>query len=323
MRAIRVYEFGEPDVMKLEELPDPQPGVGRVLVRVHAAGVNPLDTYIRGQVPGTSAPTPPLPYTPGFDAAGVVEAIGEGVSKVKVGDRVYAQSMTGTYAELALCDEASVHPLPDKISYAQGAAIPSPYPSAHYSLFGLAKAAAGETVFVHGASGSVGVAAVQLARAAGLTVVGTAGSERGLQLVQEQGAHYILNHRESDYLDKALAITGGNGFDIILEMNATLKLAQDVKLFAMGARLIIIGGTKGEVTFDPAPILWKGASVIGLNIFAPSPKEISSIHAALFAGLENGTLRPIVGQEMPLSDAPKAHVAVEESGSFGKIVLIP
>lgn len=303
MKAIKVYEFGTPEVMHLEEVPDLIPEPGQVVMRVRAAGVNPLDTYIRGQVPGTSAPTPSLPYTPGFDAAGVVEAVGEGVRRFKVGDRVYAQPSSGSYAEFALCDESSVHPLPENISYPQGAAIPSSYPSAHYSLFGLAKAVPGETVLVHGASGGVGVAAVQLARAAGLTVVGTAGSDRGLQLVKQEGAHHAVNHRESDYLEKVMALTGGKGFDVILEMNATLKLAQDMNLLAMGARLIIIGGTKGKVEFDPAPILWRGASVIGLNIFTPSPTQLASIHTALFAGLENGTLRPFVGQEMPLADA--------------------
>jgi len=198
MKAIRVHEFGEPDVMRLEDVPDPTPGPGQVVVRVQAAGVNPVDTYVRA---GTYAREAPLPYTPGTDAAGVIEAVGEGVSRVTVGARVYtAGTISGAYAERALCTQSQVHLLPDRMSYAQGAAIYIPYATAYRALFQRAQARAGESVLVHGASGGVGIAAVQIARAAGLTVIGTAGTDRGCQLVLEQGAHHVLNHRAAEYL---------------------------------------------------------------------------------------------------------------------------
>jgi NADPH2:quinone reductase len=200
MKAIRVEQFGEPDVLKLAELPLPTIGAGQVLVRVHAAGVNPVDTYIRA---GTYAKKPPLPYTPGVDAAGLVEAVGEKVLRVKPGDRVYtAGSITGAYAEFAACEEAQVYPLPGNASFAQGAALGVPYATAFHALVQRARAIAGETVLVHGASGGVGTAAVQIARSRGLRVFGTAGTERGRQLVLEQGAHQVFDHRAPHYLEQ-------------------------------------------------------------------------------------------------------------------------
>ena len=192
MKAIRVHEFGGPEVMKLEDVPDLQPGPGQVVVRIHAAGVNPVEVYVRT---GTYAMKPNLPYTPGTDAGGVVTAVGPGVKRVKAGDRVYTTlPNSGTYAEQVLSNEAQVHRLPDQVSFEQGAAMGVPYGTAYRGLFQRAEAQPAETVLVHGASGGVGSAAVQLARAAGMTVIGTAGSERGLELVKKEGAHHVLNH---------------------------------------------------------------------------------------------------------------------------------
>src|SRR5437762_2275861 len=163
MKAILVRQFGGPEVLKLEEVPTPKPAAGQVLVRIHAAGVNPYDTYMRA---GTYAVKPPLPYTPGSDGAGVIEAVGEGVKSVKVGDRVYtAKTVTGAYAEYALALEEQVHPLAARISFSQGAGVWVPYGTAYHALFHSAKAHPSETVLVHGASGGVGSAAVQMARA--------------------------------------------------------------------------------------------------------------------------------------------------------------
>src|SRR6185369_8282775 len=186
MKAIVVREFGEPEVMKLEEVPTPEPSGTQVLVRVKAAGVNPVDTYLRT---GIHAHAPKLPYTPGKDAAGTVEAVGDGVTRYKPGDRVYtANSLSGTYAEFALCDERQVGHLPDNVSFEQGAGIWTPYATAFRALFQKGEGKAGETVLVHGASGGVGVAAVQWAKNASLVVIGTASSEEGKKLVAEQGA---------------------------------------------------------------------------------------------------------------------------------------
>lgn len=320
MQAIRVHQFGEPEVMKLEEVPDLKPGPGQVVVQVKAVGVNPVDTYIRS---GMYARKPNLPYTPGSDAAGDVQAVGEGVTRVKVGDRVYvAGSLSGAYAAQTLCNESQVHPLPSPITYAQGAAMGVPYGTAYRALFQRAHAVPGETVLVHGASGGVGVAAIQLARARGMKIIGTGGTDKGRKLVMEQGAHHVLDHTQSGYLDQVLELTGGRGVDVILEMLANVNLGKDLPVLALGGRVVVIG-SRGTVEINPRDTMSRDAAILGMTLFNTSERDMASIHAALVAGLENGTLRPVIGQEIPLAEAPRAHKAVMEPGAYGKIVLLP
>jgi NADPH:quinone reductase len=316
MKAIRVHQFGGPEVLKLEDVPTPKPSAGEVLVRIHAAGVNPYDTYMRA---GTYAVKPALPYTPGSDGAGVVEAVGEGVTKVKSGDRVYtARTISGAYAEYALALEEQVHPLPANIDFKQGAGIWVPYGTA---LYHSAKAHASETVLIHGASGGVGTAAVQIARAMGLTVLGTAGTQQGLDLVKREGAHRVFDHRKSGYQEEILQATGSRGLDIILEMLANVNLAHDTKLLANNGRVIVIG-SRGEVTINPRELMGRRASIRALVLWSITPEEEADIHAGIFAGLENGTLRPVVGKEFPIAEAARAHKEVLEPGAAGKIVLV-
>jgi NADPH:quinone reductase len=320
MKAIQVPRFGGPEVLELNEIPTPNPGPGQILVRVHAAGVNPYDTYMRN---GMYPIKPPLPYIPGSDAAGTVEAVGEGVKKVKPGDRVYtAKTITGAYAEYARADESQVYPLPEKISFAQGAGLWVPYGTAYTALHHHAKAHAGEMLLVHGASGGVGIAAVQLARAQGLTIIGTAGTQRGLDLVKKEGAHHAFDHTKAGYTEEIMKVTVGRGVDVILEMLANVNLANDLKLLAMRGRVIVIGN-RGEVTINPRELMSRRASIRAFTLWAATEAESVEIHAAIAAGLENGTLRPIVGKELPLKDAAQAHQDVLAPGSFGKIVLVP
>jgi NADPH2:quinone reductase len=317
MKAISVEKFGEPEVMKVVELPRPEPGPGQVLVRMHAVGVNPVETYIRA---GTYPRKPALPFTPGNDGAGVIEQAGEGV-KLRPGDRVYAAgSISGTYAEYALCHAAQVHPLPPNVSFAQGAAVGTPYATAYRGLFQRAQAKPGETVLVHGASGGVGTAAVQLARARGLRVLGTAGTDRGRELVREQGAHDVFDHRASDYLTQILDATSGRGVDVVLEMLANINLGRDLTILAARGRIVVIGN-RGRVEIDARDAMSRDADIRGMVLPNTPPAEMASIHAALVAGLENGALRPVIGRELPLVEAPQAHRAVMEPGAFGKIVL--
>jgi NADPH2:quinone reductase len=320
MKAIQVHQFGGPEVLKIQELPTPKPQAGEVLVRVHAAGVNPYDTYMRA---GTYAIKPALPYTPGSDAAGVIEAVGEAVRKVKVGDRVYtAQTLTGAYAEFALALETQVHRLPEKVSFLQGAAVHVPYGTAYHALHHEARARAGETLLVHGASGGVGIAALQMARAMGLTVLGTAGSEKGLELIRREGAQHVFNHREPGYQDEIMKATGGSGVAIILEMLANINLPADLKMLARRGRVIVIGN-RGETTINPRELMAKRASIRAFTLWGIDETERAEIHAGIIAGLENGTLRPVVGKELPLAEAVRAHKDVLEPGAFGKIVLVP
>ncbi len=320
MKAILVREFGGPEVLKFEEAPTPKPGAGQVLVRIHAAGVNPYDTYMRS---GTYAVKPPLPYTPGSDAAGVIDAVGEGVKKVKPGDRVYtAKTVTGAYAQYALALEEQVHPLPEKISFGQGAGVWVPYGTAYHALHHSAKARASETVLVHGASGGVGNASVQFARAMGLTVFGTAGTQKGLELVRREGAHQAFDHRKTGYQEEILKATGGRGLDIILEMLANVNLAHDLKLLATRGRVIVIGN-RGEVTINARELMGRRASIRAFTLWGITPAEENEIHAGIAAGLANGTLRPIVGKELPLAEAVRAHKEILEPGAAGKMVLVP
>lgn len=320
MKAIRVDEFGGPENLRLQEVPDLKAGPGQVVIRVHAAGVNPVETYMRA---GVYPRKPVLPYTPGTDGAGTVEAVGNGVKRVAIGQRVYtAGSLTGTYAEQALCDEQSVFPLPANAAFAQGAAMHVPYATAYRGLFHRAHARPGETVLVHGATGGVGVAAVQLARAAGLRVIGTAGSDRGKKLALTEGAHEVLDHKAPSHFDQALTLTGGRGFDVIVEMLANVNLAKDLTILAPKGRVVVIGN-RGTIEINPRDAMMRDGSILGMSLWNASPEDLFSIHSALVAGLENGTLRPVIGQEIPLADAARAHVAVMEPGAYGKIVLVP
>src|SRR5215468_6873484 len=315
MKAILVREFGGPDVLKLEEVPTPKPAAGEVLVRIHAAGVNP---YMRA---GTHPRKPPLPYTPGSDGAGVVEAVGEGVKKVKRGDRVYTtQTLSGAYAEYALALEHQVHPLPAKISFSQGAGVWVPYGTAYHALYHSAKAHASEIVLVHGASGGVGIAAVQIARSMGLTVLGTAGTPTGLEKAKREGAHQVFDHRKTGYQEEILKATGNRGVDIILEMLANVNLAYDTKLLARDGRVIVIGN-RGEVTINARELMMRRASIRAFTLWDITPAEEADIHAGLFAGFENGALRPVIGKILPLAEAARAHMEILEPGSAGKIVL--
>ena len=319
MKAIKVKEFGGPDVLRLEQVTAPKPGAGEVLVRIHASGVNPVETYIRA---GKYARLPELPYTPGNDGAGVVEEVGADVREFKAGDRVYtAGSISGTYAEFALCRKEQIHPLPANVSFAQGAAIGTPYATAYRGLFQRAVAKPGETVLVHGASGGVGTAAVQLARARGLRVFGTAGSDEGLKLVREQGAHEMFDHRVSEHFEQVMKATNGHGVDVIVEMLANVNLGKDLNILAKRGRVVVIG-SRGPVEINPRDTMQRDADVRGMILPNTPPAEMASIHAALVAGLENGTLRPVIRKEFPLAEAAQAHQAMMKSGALGKIVLV-
>ena len=319
MKAIRVHEFGGPEVMKLEDMPDLHAGPGQVVVSVKAVGVNPVESYIRT---GTYAIKPSLPYTPGNDAAGVISEAGAGVTTVKAGDRVYtSSSISGTYAGQTLCNAINVHRLPDNVSFEQGAAVGVPYGTAYRGLFQRGDAKPAETVLVHGASGGVGTAAVQLAHAAGLTVIGTAGSDPGLKLVKEQGADHVLNHSVDGYLDEVMNLTEGRGAEIILEMLANQNLMNDLNVVAKRGRVVVIGN-RGSLDFNPRATMAREADVRGVMLFGATPEEFREMHAALIAGLETGTLRPVVGKKFPLAEAAKAHEAVMSAGAHGKIVLV-
>ena len=310
--------------MKLEDVPDLRAGAGQILVAVKAAGVNPVDTYIRS---GQYASLPPLPFTPGADGAGVIESVGSDVQNFTAGDRVYISGTVagrayGAYAEKALCTVDQVHHLPPHVSFAEGAGIGIPYVTAWRALFDKGRAMPGETVLIHGASGAVGTGAVQMARAAGLRVFGTAGSERGRQLALAQGAHDVFDHSAADYDKTLLARTGGRGVDLVIEMLANVNLVRDLELIAKRGRVVIVGN-RGALELNPRAIMSKDATVVGFTNWNALASELATAHAAIVAGLERSGLKPQVGKELPLADAAQSHEEVLKPGAYGKIVLIP
>jgi NADPH:quinone reductase len=320
MRAIVVREYGEPGVQKLEEIARPAPSGDQVLVKIEAAGVNPVDTYLRT---GIHAHAPKLPYTPGKDGAGMVEAVGNDVTRFAPGDRVYtAGCITGTYAEFALCGERQLGRLPDNTSFEQGASTWTPYATAYRALFQKAGARSGETVLIHGASGGVGIAAIQWAKNAGLTVIGTAGSDEGRRLVSEQGADAVFDHTHEDHLGDIREFTRSHGVEVIIEMLANENLERDFEALAMYGRIVIVGN-RGSLQFTPRQAMTKDATLLGMSLFNAPREDLDEIHNAIYDGLSQGFLRPVIARRFALEDAPVAHHHVIESKAKGKIILVP
>ncbi|HEY9735265.1 MAG TPA: NADPH:quinone reductase [Trichocoleus sp.] len=319
MKAIRVHQFGDPAVLQLEDMPEPSPQADQVLVRIEAAGVNPVDTYIRA---GTYARKPDLPFTPGIDGAGTVAAVGPGVTQVKVGDRAYGGwPSSGTYAEFALYQTSALYALPAALTFEQGAAIFVPYSTAYRALFLKGHAQPGNTVLIHGATGGVGLAATQLAVAAGMRVLGTGGTDAGRSLVAAQGAQ-VFDHHAVNYGEEILAATNGQGADVILEMLANANLGKDLDLVAAGGRIVVIG-SRGPVEINPRALMAKEASLTGLTLFNTPAPELEKIQMGLQTGLQNGTLKPVVNRAFPLAQAAEAHEQVLRPGALGNLVLTP
>jgi len=319
MKAIVVEKFGGPEVLRLKDVPDPEAGPGRLVVSLKAIGVNPVDTYIRA---GTYTRKAALPWTPGSDAAGFVEAAGPG-SPFKPGERVYVYgALGGVYAEKAAVEFTHAFPLPDALSFEQGAAIGVPYATAHRALFQSGGARRGETVLIHGASGGVGVAAVQLALAAGLIVIGTAGGDDGAAFLKSIGVMYALDHRKPGYVEEVLKLTDSKGPQLIIEMLANVNLAEDLRVAATHGRIVIVG-SRGPVPIDPRFAMTKDLTVRGMSLWNMTDAEREHVHADLAKGFANGALKPLIGAKFPLIEAYKAHTAILAPGARGKLVLIP
>ncbi|CAI5776926.1 quinone oxidoreductase [Podarcis lilfordi] len=321
MRAVKVFEFGGPEVLKLQaDIPLPVPGENQVLIKVHACGINPVETYIRS---GTYAKKPALPYTPGSDVAGVVQGVGEHVTTFKKGDRVFTLgTISGGYAEYTISSVDTVFSLSDKLDFKQGAAIGIPYFTAYYALFQKGSAKAAETVLVHGASGGVGIAACQIARAYGLKVFGTAGTEEGIKLVLQNGAHEAFNHKKKDYLTQIKEAAGAHGIDVVIEMLANVNLAHDLQLLSSGGRVMIVG-SRGPIEINPRDTMLKESSIRGILLFSASKDELRECAASVLAGVEAGWLQPAVGPEYSLEKVAEAHKDIIHSpGALGKMVLL-
>ncbi|XP_064649480.1 quinone oxidoreductase-like isoform X2 [Lineus longissimus] len=322
MKAVRISKFGGIGVLKVQlDVPVPEPNENQILMKVAYSGVNPVDTYMRE---GAWRAKPDLPYSPGKDGAGTVARLGANVNEFKVGDRVFtAKSATGTTAEYCLVDKDFVWPLGDCLSFQQGAAIGIPYFTAYRALFMRANAKDNkESVLVHGGSGAVGLAACQLAKAAGLTVFGTAGTLGGMEMVLKAGAEHVFNHREEGYMEKIQEATGGEGVDIIIEMLANKNLAQDVPLLRRHGRVVV--GSRGALQFDPRLTMIKETSVLGVALYTSELEDWKIMGNAIVAGIKSGAINPFVHLEYPLEKTAVAHDEVikhSDGGAKGKMVI--
>ncbi len=312
MKAIQIRAFGGSEVLQMVDVERPVVAAGQVLVRIQASGVNPVDTYIRS---GVYPVQPELPWTPGFDGAGLVEAVDAAVEGLVPGQRVWLSGcLSGTAAEYALCLPEHLHPLPDSVSFAAGAALGIPAAAAWRALFVRGCATPGETVLIHGTSGVAGQAAVQLARAAGLRVVGTAGNRVGKEIVRDAGAHAVYAHAAPQLADENITL--------IIEMLADQNLETDLQLLAAGGRIVIVG-SRGRIEIDPRLTMGKETDIRGMSLFAATVKEKEMTSAALGAALENGVLTPKVAADLPLAEIADAHDRVLKNLNHGKIVLRP
>lgn len=316
MKAIRIHQFGGPDVLTLEDVPNPVAKDGELLIRVRAAGVNPVDTYVRK---GTYAIKPDLPYTPGGELAGEI------VDGPRKGERIFAHGtagprLTGACAELAVVREADAYRLPDHLSFAQGAAIPVAFGTAWRALFDQGHLQAGQSVLIHGASGGVGTAAAQIASVYGAIVIGTASTPAGQQLVRECGASHVFNHRDVAYQDQIKAATHGKGVDLIIEMLANVNLDHDLDLLAPGGSVVIVG-SRGRIEIDPRKTMAKESNITGMTFWGGGEAALRRAFAGLTALLDRKAITPFVGSEFALRDVAVAHERVMQDGSAGKIVV--
>jgi NADPH2:quinone reductase len=316
MKAMQMKDYGPASDLTLTDANKPSINEDQMLVQVGAAGVNPVDTYIRS---GTNNYKTTFPHTPGSDGAGTIVELGKNVTEFEVGQRVYfSRNLGGSSAEFTVCATTHTYPLADALSFEEGACLGVPYTTAHRALFGRANAKAGDKVLVHGATGAVGIATVQLALAAGMDVVASAGTAAGADLLRQQGVTTVIMHNEADHL--APFQTLASGFDIVIEMLANHNLDQDLKALAFGGCVAVIGN-RGTVEINPRDLMARDASVVGVALANVQPKELALIAKSLRPLFEKGVLKPVVRHSYALTELAQAHEDVLKSGALGNLVI--
>ena len=325
MRAIRIRSFGGPEVLKLEEnLPILEVESRQVLISVKSVSINPVDTYIRS---GQYARLPSLPYTPGHDCSGVIECVGDKVTHFKPGDRVFSlRTITGSYSTHTICDVDYVNILPDCLPFREGACLGTTYHTAYRALVLVGGVKPGQLVLVHGSSGGVGTACLQICRLMGVRSVGTAGTADGEKAARISGAESVVNHRQEQYVDTLRQLSEANGgFDVIIENASHINLDKDLDLVS-NKGIVVAVGSKGMSTVEMVPrkLMGKESRVTGMLLWNATPGELTQTHAAILAGVRSGVLRPVVSHEFELAEASRAHEQLMSGkGAAGKIVLTP
>lgn len=330
MKAAYIRQTGAPDVIEVGELPEPKIGAGQLLVRVHAASVNPIDTYIRG---GAIPVDLPDPYVIGCDAAGVVEAVGEGAGRFSVGDRVWCtnqglQGRQGTFAEKIAIEDDWCFPLPDSISFEDGAASALVAVTAHLGLFREVDLQGGETILIIGGSGGVGSMVVQMARASGATVIATAGSPQKCERVLSLGADVAINYNEQS-ITEVVRKEAPRGVNVLWETRREPDFDTAVELLAERGRMVLMAGRDARPEFPVGPFYVKECSLHGFVMFKATAVEMSTAAEDINHWFVQGKLKANVSATLPLDQAAEAHrmqeaATLHGSGDLsGKIVVIP
>ncbi|MFC4501345.1 MULTISPECIES: NAD(P)H-quinone oxidoreductase [Streptomyces] len=324
MHAITISEPGGPEALVWDEVPDPVPGEGEVLVEVVAGAVNRADILQRQ---GFYDPPPGASRYPGLECSGRIAALGPGVSGWAVGDEVCALLAGGGYAEKVAVPAGQLLPLPDGIDLKRAAALPEVTCTVWSNVFMISRLLPGETLLVHGGSSGIGTMAIQLAKAVGARVAVTAGTKEKLDRCAELGADILVNYREQDFVAELKEATGGAGADVILDNMGAQYLERNVRALAVNGRLAIIGmqgGVKGELNIGA--LLGKRATISATSLRARPLGEKTAIVAAVrehvWPLIAAGQVRPVVDRELPMSDAAGAHRLVEDSGHVGKVLLV-
>jgi NADPH2:quinone reductase len=324
MRAIVVDRWMEPGELTVQDVPEPEAPPGSVLVDVRAAGCNFFDILM---VRGKYQVKPPFPFTPGAEIGGVVAAVGDGVTRFAVGDRVFASSGIGGFAERAVVPEVAVYPLPDAMSFEEGAAFPIIYPTSYAGLVFRADLQAGETLLVQAAAGGVGVAAVQIGKALGARVIGTAGSAEKCAIARREGADETIDYRDEDFVARVMELTGGAGADVIYDSVGGDTTDKSLKCIAWNGRLLIIGFASGVIPEIKANrILLKNIAVTGLHWGAHAlkdPEKVQQTFDALFELYAAGEIRPIIYKRYSLDEVAQALEALGSRQTYGKVIVAP
>jgi NADPH:quinone reductase-like Zn-dependent oxidoreductase len=344
MRAVVITGHGPPEVLQVQERPDPPVGPGQVRIAVKAAGINFADTLARiGMYP--DAPKPPCVV--GYEVAGEVESVGAGVEGHAVGDRVFAGTRFNGQAELVTVPAEQVLALPKKLSFEEGAAFPVNYGTAYAALVIMAGLKAGERVLIHAAAGGVGISATQIAKGIGAEVFGTASASKH-DAIREQGVDHPIDYRTADFEEEVRRISGGEGVDVIMDALGPTSFRKDYRLLRQGGRLIMYGASELQTGTGKRDVMgavramtrmplatmpwWKSVGVMnenkgvfGLNMLSWWDREgsLDRVTEPLMAGLEKGELKPVVSEVFPFDRAPDAHRFIEERRNVGKVLLAP
>lgn len=343
MRAVVITQHGGPEVLKVQERPDPGVGAGEVRIVVKAAGINFADTLART---GLYPDSPKVPCVVGYEVAGTVDSVGEGVESVAAGDRVLAGTRFNGQAELVTVPENMVYPLPEQLSFEEGAAFPVNYATAQAGLVVMAGLRKGERVLIHAAAGGVGISATQIAKRIGAEVFGTASASKH-DAIREQGVDHAIDYRSQNFVEEVRRITGGEGIDVAFDALGPSSFRKDYRLLRQGGRLIMYGASEVQTgdkrslpvalrTLAKSPFSsmpwWKGLAVMnenkgvfGLNMLSwwDAEGSLDRVIEPLLPGLQNGELKPVVAQAFPFDRAPDAHRFIAERRNVGKVVLVP